>query len=571
MKRFLKIFVPVMMVIAILFSIGWYLIKYDPAFTQDMLISLARKSEDAGNLELAIWFYERAYEQSNNDDTVALELAEQFKAAGNYTKAEYTLSNAIADGGNMELYVALCQTYVEQDKLLDAVAMLDNVTDPAIKTQLDLMRPEAPAADPVPGVYNEYVSVSLSAGGDIYYSLDAEYPSVNTAAYRSPIALQAGKTVIQAVAVGENGLVSPLTVLTYELNNIVEDTVLADPAIDQVIRELLHVSEDHQLTTDQLWPITSLVIPSDATSLDDLSKFPYLTSLAITDSQITDLTPIASLTGLTELVISGTALSDRDLEAISQLTELTTLCLTGCSISSVTDLAGCTKLTYLDLSGNMIGNLSALSGMTGLTYLDLSNNAITSLKDLGGLDQLADLYLSSNSITTPAQLAGCTSLSTLDLSKNSLTTVFGLDKLTNLRSLLLSENDLTSISELAASTTLMELDISRNAITDIAALSALNQLFTLDFSYNQVSELPFFTENCALVTINGSHNQLKSLEELRVLDQLVQVNMDYNAELSEINILADCDSLQEVSVYGTAVKDVSALRDKGIKVTYSQV
>lgn len=571
MKRAIKIFVPIVMVVAILLSIGWYFLKYDPGLTQDILIDLARQCEKAGNLEMATWFYEKAYLQSGNNDAVAIELAEKFKAAGNYTKAEYTLSNAIADGGNIELYIALCKTYVEQDKLLDAVTMLDNVTDPAIKAQLEDLRPKAPSADPAPGTYHEYVSITFQGEGQIYFTCDGEYPTIQNAPYSAPVQLTEGETLIHAVSLSKNGLVSPLFMADYTLEYIIKDTSLSDPAMDRAVRELLHVSADYQLTTDQFWSITSFVVPSDAQSLEDLALFPHLTSLAISSAQIRDLSPIIGLTRLTELVIDDTVLSADDIAAIAQLPELTTLCLTGCSISTIADLASCTKLTYLDLSGNMIGNLDALKKMPALTYLDLSNNAVTSLTAIGGLKELTDLYLSGNSITDPAALAGCTALSTLDLSKNSLSTVYGLEQLPGLRSLILSENHLMDVSALAANTTLMELDISHNDLTDISALSALEQLFSLTFAHNQIHALPKFTENCTLVMIDGSHNLLTSLKELRVLDNVVQIDMDYNEEVSNVAMLADCDALEEVSVYGTAVKDVSALRDKGIKVTYSQV
>ena len=103
MKRFLRGLVPVLLSLAVIISIGWYLIEYDPGFTRDMLVSQARYLDDNGNHTMATWFYTLAYRQSGNDEEVALELAEQYRSMGNYTKAEYTLSNAIADGGSVDL------------------------------------------------------------------------------------------------------------------------------------------------------------------------------------------------------------------------------------------------------------------------------------------------------------------------------------------------------------------------------------------------------------------------------------------------------------------------------------
>ena len=169
MKKSLRIILPVILAIAIILCTVWYLFIYDRGFTRDMLLSFARYSESQGNHNVATWFYNIAYKQSSNSDDVAIELAQQYKSSGNYTKAEYTLSNAIADGGGVDLYIALCNTYVEQDKLLDAVTMLDSITNPQIKEQLAAMRPASPTVTPEPGYYSQYISATLSKyDGTIY-------------------------------------------------------------------------------------------------------------------------------------------------------------------------------------------------------------------------------------------------------------------------------------------------------------------------------------------------------------------------------------------------------------------
>ena len=127
MKKFFKVIIPIILVLAILACLGWYLFIYDRDFTRDILLQGARYFDDKGNHSISGWLYDQAYEQADNNDAVAIELAEQHKADGNFTKAEYTLTKAISDGGSTELYVALCKTYAEQDKLLDVVKLLDAV------------------------------------------------------------------------------------------------------------------------------------------------------------------------------------------------------------------------------------------------------------------------------------------------------------------------------------------------------------------------------------------------------------------------------------------------------------
>ena len=214
MKRFLKALVPFVLILGILASIFWYLLVYDREFTRDMLIAQARHLDAAGKADFAAKLYDLAYDYTGKDEDVAIELANQYRNDGNYTKAEYTLTNAIADGGSVELYTALSKTYVEQDKLQDAVAMLDSIPDPRIRAEMDQLRPAAPQAVPEPGYYNKYIQVEfISSSGKLYYTTNREYPSTANAPFTEPMSLPGGETVIYAVSVDSNGLVSPLTIV----------------------------------------------------------------------------------------------------------------------------------------------------------------------------------------------------------------------------------------------------------------------------------------------------------------------------------------------------------------------
>ena len=119
MKKAFKIIVPLVLSAAILLSIGWYLFVYDRSFTRDILLQQARYCDMAGHVDLASWFYDLAYEYTGQDENIAIELANQYKADGNYTKAEVTLTDAITNAPTAELYAALCKTFVEQDKLMN--------------------------------------------------------------------------------------------------------------------------------------------------------------------------------------------------------------------------------------------------------------------------------------------------------------------------------------------------------------------------------------------------------------------------------------------------------------------
>ena len=260
MKRLLHILVPLLLVVLILISIVWYFLEYDPALTRDILLKQARYQDEIGNHSAAVWFYDLAYLQSDLDDTVALELADQYLSIGNYTKAEYTLSNAIADGGSIDLYIALCKTYVDQNKLLDAVTMLNNVADPAIKEQLLSLRPQAPVPSHAPGPYSQYIKLSFSAAdGLCYIAGNRQYPSLVTDVFTDPIALNAGETVLYGVTVAENGLVSQLGIYSYVVGGVIEEVQFKDSGFEAALRQQLEIAADRPIYSNELWNVKEFV------------------------------------------------------------------------------------------------------------------------------------------------------------------------------------------------------------------------------------------------------------------------------------------------------------------------
>ena len=323
MKKFIRVLVPLLLAVLIIASIGWYLFTYDRGFTRDFLLTQARYNDLHGNSRLSSWFYDLAYNFSNHDENVAIELANLYKADDNYTKAEYTLTNAINSEPSAELFTALCKTYVEQDKLLDAVSLLDKITNPDIKAEIEAQRPDAPISNYEPGYYSQYIDVTLYAAGKLYYTTNGEYPSVKDPVYESPITLPAGETTIYAIAVGDNGLVSPLTVLGYTVTGVIEEVKFADPAVEAALRELTGTRDGDSVYTSQLWQITEFTVPEDTKVYTDLTFMPYLEKLTIANQDIDSLESLSSLTKLTSLDLSGSRFSPDDLTVIAGFPALT--------------------------------------------------------------------------------------------------------------------------------------------------------------------------------------------------------------------------------------------------------
>ena len=566
--RALKRVIILILIAALLAGTAWYFFMYNPSLTAGVLRSWGDGAMKSGNYTSATRWYSWAVRLQPEEQDLSVSLANAYRATGNYTKAEYYLTNAIAAGGSTEVYMDLCRVYVEQDKLLDAVAMLDQVVDPAIRSQLDAQRPEAPTADLEPGFYSQYMTVTLSSGPNtMYTSVTREYPSTATP-YTAPIELGLGETTISAVAVNELGLVSPLSVFGYTVAGVVEDVVLEDGALDACVREKLNRSPGSVLTTADLWSITELEIPAEVQDLSQLSLFDELTSLTIRDRSAIDLSFLSGLQKLTRLDLSGCAIDAEQLPFVGGLGLLEEVHLSGCGLSTLSGLEGLANAKYLDLSVNSLSDLSPLMGCTRLETLNLQHNAVSSFKVLGHLTELRELNLANNSLADLSPVSSCQKLEQLNVSTNLLTSLSGIGNLTALQTLDASYNDLTDITGIGSCTALTEVNLSNNVLESMDEMVSLVNVVNMDVSYNDILSIPDFPDDAKLASFNGCHNFFEDVSGLADLASLNYVYLDYN-NISDISVLAGCYNLIQVNVFRTNVSDVSALKDMDVIISYN--
>lgn len=122
--------------------------------------------------------------------------------------------------------------------------------------------------------------------------------------------------------------------------------------------------------------------------------------LNLSDLNITDLSPLSSLTALTDLNLRFNKVTD--LSPLASLTALEKLYLHRNQITDLSPLASLNALERLSLNDNQIIYLSPLASLTALTSLRLSYNQITDLSPLLpllALKKLKWLHLDNNKIT----------------------------------------------------------------------------------------------------------------------------------------------------------------------------
>ena len=568
MRKAFKILVPILMVLLILASLVWYGFVYDRDLVRDVFLKQARYLSTHGQASLSSWFYDLAYEHSGQSNNVAIELANQFKKSGNYTKAESTLTGAIADDATLELYMALSKVYVEQDKILDALAMIDNAMDPSMINQLYHARPAAPVVNVEPGFYNEYISVELSCeNGTVYYILNEQYPSFETGLYTGPITMPAGATVISAITVGDNGLVSPISTFSYTVGGVVEQVVFEDEVMEQTVRQQLGLGGS-AIYSNQLWEIKNFVVPEGVQSLADISHFAYLDSLTISNYNLGSLSFLSGLNMLRNLDLTGSRFPAEDLAIIGSLANLQNLKMANCGLSTLVGLENAHELYALDLSNNSIRNLDPLNSLYHLQELDLSHNAVTELTELSNLSHLTKLDISYNSVNSIHHISPCTRMTWLNASHNALTDVNAVANFSDLTYLNVDQNALTDVDVISLCTGLQELRIANNSITNIESLGSLVNLMDFDFSNNAVEALPYWpADNCALRMIDGSYNALTDLSPLGGIHTLNFVHMDYN-RITSVAPLAKCQTLVQINIFGNEIRDPQTITDTDIIMNY---
>ena len=570
MKRTLKIVIPIVLILAILIGAYWYFIRTNPKLTAGLCTDVADWMMSKDHPSVAVWFYGRARVLDPLNGELSLKLSNAYRRNGNFTMTERTLVKAIQDApDNTELYLTLSSVFVQQDKLLDAQKMLDNLVNDSVIADISAIRPAAPTVSPEGNRYNDYITVELTGSGKdtIYYTIDGSFPSLVGDAYNGPFQLEAGETTVCAIAVGENGLVSPATYVGYTVAGVVEDVTLHDAALEAQVRETLHI-DTRTLRTDDLWKITELHLPEGLTSTEDLPYFTGLTKLVIWDKGTLDYSFLSGLYALRHLELDHCSLSSEDLAKIAAMPNLEELILTNCGLSNISPLGRLTGLKLLDLTDNSINDINALIPLNALESLYLGHNALTALPVFAGYQSLHTLDLSYNALTDISPLAACPSIQKLNISNNRLTSISAVGSLPALTFLNASVNQVEDVSALAACTNLDTFIMEDCLIKTIDFLNDIASIREVDIDYNEIVAAPQFREDCLLESFSAMHNYLEDLTGLSGLQYLVIVNADYN-NVRDISVLADCPVLAQVNVYGTYVHDGGVLTEKGVVVNYT--
>jgi internalin A len=200
--------------------------------------------------------------------------------------------------------------------------------------------------------------------------------------------------------------------------------------------------------------------------------------------ELTDLSPLAGLTGLQSLNLSDCQ-RVTDPAPLAGLQALQSLDLASTAVTDLAPLAGLQALQRLVLLGTAVTDLAPLTGLQALQSLHLAScECLRDLAPLAGLQALQELNLSSTAVTDLAPLPGLRALQSLNLRYcYGMTDLAPLAGLQALQSLYLAITAVTDLDPLAGLQALQSLDLSRTAVTDLAPLAGLQALQSLDLRH----------------------------------------------------------------------------------------
>ena len=259
----------------------------------------------------------------------------------------------------------------------------------------------------------------------------------------------------------------------------------------------------------------------------------------------------------------------RNLEGLQYAVNLTTLDLAAHSwtgerwmnlnaIKDITPLAGLTKLTHLNLSGGAIRDISPLANLRELKVLRLWNNEITDLSPLAGLANLKDLGLGSNDGLSDISPLANLRLERLSAYYNDIADVSPLGTVTTLRDLNIDYNRDLDISPLASLVHLRHLGISGLGITDLSPLKGIHNLRVLYASGNDIEDVSTLSMHRGLQTVSLEGNNVTDIGALGGLPRLENLYLGYN-EIVDVAPLKNLLDARTLRLQHNDVVDISPL------------
>jgi Leucine-rich repeat (LRR) protein len=260
-----------------------------------------------------------------------------------------------------------------------------------------------------------------------------------------------------------------------------------------------------------------------------------------------DAEPIEQVEFLLEVDVpkDGAGGSDSSAAGGAMRSYLHTLDLSNTEVSDVSVLASCQSLHTLDLSETEVSDVSVLASCQSLHTLKLNATEVTDVSALASCQSLHTLDLSETEVSDVSVLASCQSLHTLDLRATEVSDVSVLASCQSLHTLNLAGTQVSDVSALASCQSLRTLNLAGTQVTDVTALASCQSLHTLNLSKTQVSDVSALASCRTLHTLDLRYTQVSDVSALASCQSLHRLYLS-NSKVIDVSALASCQSLSQL-------------------------
>ena len=290
---------------------------------------------------------------------------------------------------------------------------------------------------------------------------------------------------------------------------------------------------------------------NELTDLTPLSSLTELTKISFSGNTVTDLTPLASLENLRNL----TAINNKieTLEPIANLSNIDYICLDGNKLTSIQETSNWTNLEEISCSNNLIEQIPNLELLQGLERINLSGNKIQSLSQIANLEALTNLEIDNNGLTSLEGIEKLNNLQILSCSNNQISDITSITKLENLENLNLNANQIEDINGLENNVNLKYLYVDNNNILDFGVLEKLSNLSKYTI-YNQKISVEIkekITANNVLIPLPDLYTNLYDSNSFIYVEGLtteVEGADDYEVNTTNTQIKLKAEDLENGSI-----------------------
>ncbi|HTF80161.1 MAG TPA: leucine-rich repeat domain-containing protein, partial [Cytophagales bacterium] len=307
-----------------------------------------------------------------------------------------------------------------------------------------------------------------------------------------------------------------------------------------LIGRIVHIKQtgkENQLTTlhkdIQWWVSLSPEWRKIFAKKVELKKYPYAKD-------------IENLAYIFDLDLSNTQISD--ISPLSRIKELRKLNLSNTPVEDISPLDSCKTLGELNLSHTKVRDISTLSKLKSLRKLYINNLDLVDLGPLKGLTKLTDLEASDNQINDIGPLASLINLEKLNLSVNKIFKLDALKPLVKLTDLRLGKNEIESIEPLSALTDLIRLDLFNNKITSLAPIRNHIKIAFLYIDFNPIKDLSPISRYGYLTHLSMEHTPVMDLSPISNSATMSYLNIA-GTEISSLAAVDRFNVIKEFKMY----------------------